>query len=650
MPETLHYYNILLCVPTDGVYTYASEGLLTLGERVVVPFGKRDVTGIVYAETTKPEFDCKQVLMKYDEEPLFNNSWLQFITALSNYYCTPLGVALQGVISDKLLNTETADELSLKEHPIKNITLTDTQQDIVDTIEYSKFSRHLIHGITGSGKTEVYLEAAKKVIEKGKQVLYIVPEISLTPQLIERISSRFGHEPLIFHSKLTDKKRRTTFLSFAKGDAKFLIGARSALFIPAKDIGLIIVDEEHEQSYKQDEAPAYHLRDMAIMYAQILDIPIIMGSATPSVESMHNVETGKYILHKMLDRPNDAKLPDIEIIDVKKHDIINGMMAEPMFDKLSETVKRGEQAILFLNRKGYSTSLYCKRCGEPATCANCSIGLVYYKSKNTCTCRYCDTDYRNITCKTCGSIEYTEWGAGTEKVAEFMEEMFPNNVIRLDTDNVTSLKSLAKSLKQFENKEAQILVGTQLIAKGLHFPDVTFVGVLGIDNILSMNDFRATERAYQLLVQVSGRAGREALSGKVCIQTMSENSPIFHYITENTPDDFYKFELARREITMFPPYTRLARLLFTHTDYNKVRDAAKFVCKMVRDNCPEVIVYGPAEADIVKIKNKHRFSVLIKAKTHNHLSHAIKLAQYEFNNIKKGAMMLKVDKDPYFLS
>ncbi len=649
MSEQLKYYNVLLCVPTDGVYTYASEGSLLIGERVVVPFGKRELTGIVYSETTKPDFDCKNILMKYDEKPLFNTSWLELLTSLSNYYCTPLGLCLQGVLSEKLLNIEDAEPFSPIVCETTNVTLTATQQSIVDDIKYDNFSRHLIHGITGSGKTEVYLEAAKNVIKNGKQVLYIVPEISLTPQLIERISSRFGFEPLIFHSKLNDKVRSTTFLSFAKGDAKFLIGARSALFIPANNIGLIIVDEEHEQSYKQEESPSYHLRDMAIMYAQILNIPIIMGSATPSVDSMYNVSTGKYILHVMQDRANNASLPNIEIIDVKKHDLINGLISEPLYDKLSETVKRGEQAILFLNRKGYSTSLFCKDCGMPAECLNCSIGLVYYKSRNTCSCRYCDTDYKYIKCSSCGGTDFIEWGAGTEKVAEFMEEMFPKNVIRIDTDSTSGLKSLSKSLKDFENKKAQILVGTQLIAKGLHFPNVTFVGILGIDNALAMNDFRATERTFQQLIQVAGRAGRELLKGTVYIQTMAENSPVFQYILNNE-DAYYEFELNRRQATSFPPYTRLARLLLTHTDYDKVREIAKMICKVVKDNCSEVIVYGPAEAEILKIKNKFRFSILLKSKTHNSLSHAIQLAQYEFNKVKKGAMMLKVDKDPYYLS
>lgn len=644
------YYNALLPVPKGGIYTYSSDGSHRTGERVIVPLRRREITGIITEECKKPEFQCRDILMSYDEEPLFTPEWLEFIKKLAEYYCVPIGLALHGVISDKLLNLENARAFDKKIVPKKEIELTDVQKEIAAKIETGRFSRHLIYGITGSGKTEVYLEAAKRVIAEGGQALYIVPEISLTPQLTERIAGRFGYMPPVFHSKMDLKSRETAFLSFAKGETDFLIGARSALFVPAKNPGIIIVDEEHEPGFKQEEAPPYHLRDMAVLYASILNIPVVMGSATPSAESVYNVRAGKYLLHKMPERPKNAALPDIEIIDVKNCDMIEGVISEPLYDRLSETVRKGEQAILFLNRKGYSTSIFCKKCGEPVMCANCSVGLVYFKSKNVCSCRYCGTDYRRLSCAACGGNELTEWGAGTEKVAEFMESMFPGKVLRIDMENASTVNRLSSALKAFEKKEAQILVGTQLVAKGLHFPSVTLVGVLGIDNMLAMPDFRASERAYQLLVQVSGRAGREELKGRVYIQTAAPDNPVLRFVETGDQEAFYKYELARREAAGFPPYIKMARLLITHRDAAKCREAAKAIAKAIKDEAGGVSVLGPADADIFKVKNRHRVSILLKSVTNGALKRAIETADAAFEKLKCGSMLLKIDKDPYFMN
>ena len=577
----INYYNILLPVPTEGVYTYFSQGYLQIGERVIVPFGNRTLTGIVIEKTTKPDFECKEILMCYNEAPLFSEKYINFLKQISSYYVCPLGLVLHGVISDKLLNTEITETEDIKCHEQHNIELTQTQKNIAESVNLNKYSCHLIKGVTGSGKTEIYQEVAKKVIASGKQVLYIVPEISLTPQLIKRMSIRLGMEPSIFHYQLNDKIRKKHFIDFATGKSSFMLGARSALFIPAKNIGLIIVDEEHESSYKQDESPAYNLRDMAVLYANILNIPIILGSATPSVESIYNAESGKYILHTLLERPNHATLPNIEIFDMKTTHLIGSMIAEPVYDELSNIVKRNEQAIILLNRKGYSTYLYCQQCGALAECVNCSVGLVSFKSRNKALCRYCNTEYDNLTCNVCGSKIFKEYGYGTEKVEEFLESMFPDKVIRIDTESVSSIKTLNKNLKRFENKEANILVGTQLIAKGLHFPEVTFVGVLGIDNLMALPDFRAMEKAYQLLVQVSGRAGREHLSGKVYIQTMNPEAPVFNML-DSSDLEFYNWELNRRNITLYPPFTKLARLIFSYINQEECYNTAKITANTLK--------------------------------------------------------------------
>lgn len=646
----ISYYNILLPVPTEGIYTYSSEGTINAGERVVVPFGKRNITGIVVEKTEKPDFECKEILMCCDETPLFSKNYITFLKNISVYYACPLGVVLHGVLSEKLLNIEITETEQIKNHPVKNITLTKEQQEIVNSVKLNIYNCHLIKGITGSGKTEIYQEVAKKVINNGKQVLYIVPEISLTTQLIERLAYRLGVKPSVYHYKLTQKARKKHFIDFATGNSKFMLGARSALFVPAKNIGLIIVDEEHENSYKQDESPAYHLRDMAVLYANILNIPIVLGSATPSVESIYNAQCDKYTIHSLLERPNNATLPKIEIIDMKTTNLINAMIAEPIYNELSNVIKRNEQAIILLNRKGYSTYLCCQQCGAVAECINCSVGLVSFKSKNKLLCRYCNTEYKNLTCHICGSKIFSEYGYGTEKIEEFLESMFPNKIIRIDTNSASSLKMLDKNLKKFANKEANILVGTQLVAKGLHFPEVTFVGVLGIDNSMALPDFRAIEKAYQLLVQVSGRAGREHLSGKVFIQTMNPEAPIFNML-KDTDLNFYKWELERRKTTKFPPYTKMARLIFSYINQEECYNLAKITTNTLKsvNNSKNLIIYGPKEASILKLQNKYRYEVLIKSASNSELNKTLITAQQIFNKCKKGSMRLKIDKDPYFM-
>lgn len=645
------YYNILLPVPSsNGIYTYFSEDELTRGERAAVPFGRRNITGIVLGETTKPDFECKNIIKKYNESPLFSDKYLTFIETAAKYYANPAGLFLHGVISEKLLNAEFDYDLKdIEEHKVIDITLTDEQKAIVESVEMDKYNCHLIKGITGSGKTEIYQSIAKKVIATGKQVLYIVPEISLTPQLIERLSCRLGFKPSLFHYKITGKERKKNFTAFACGHSKFMLGARSSIFVPAKNIGLIIVDEEHESSFKQEEAPSYNLRDMAVLYASILNIPVILGSATPSLESIYNALNGKYTLHELNNRPKNAVLPDINLIDMKNCDVYGGLIAEPLYEALYQTVKDNNQAIILLNRKGYSTHLYCSQCGSPAMCLNCSVGLVSFKSKNLSSCRYCNTDYPRLKCSVCGGTVFKEYGAGTEKIEEFLENMFPNKVVRIDTENSSKIKNLEKNLKAFENKEANILVGTQLIAKGLHFPSVTLVGILGIDNMLCLPDFRAVEKTYQLLVQTAGRAGRENLKGTVYIQTLNTESPVFKFINKSDMD-FYHWELERRNKYKYPPYTKMARITFSHTNKEKCIDITNITSKFIKSiKQTDANISYPVESALSKLNGRYRYEILIKSTSNAMLNKILNSAYNFFNEHKKGAAIMKIDKDPYYM-
>jgi primosomal protein N' (replication factor Y) len=643
----MKYFNVLLPIAAEGVFTYSSRNFPLTGARVSVSFNNREMVGIVIGQTAKPSFACKEILLILDETPLFDPVWLEFLTKISEYYATPLGATLFGVISLKMLaSVPPKNPRDLKNTPIVPAELSGEQKAIADNISKSTaFSTHLIHGVTGSGKTEIYIELIKRFTAMGRQVLYLVPEISLTPQLFELLSSRLGAAPSIFHSKLTHKSRIEAFWSFAKGDASFVVGARSALFIPSEKLGMIILDEEHEKSYKQEETPAYHLRDMAVLYAKLKDIPIVLGSATPQVESYANAVSGKYTLHTLPNRIFGAEMPSFNIIDLKKEKNPKKIIAEPIVAELKNVISRGEQAIIFLNRKGYSNALYCKVCGAIQYCPNCSVPYTVYKSGRL-LCNYCGSSARYTTCGVCGGSEVHLAGAGTERVEEYLDEIFPDRVLRIDADKVTSAQKLTRMIADFGSKKADILVGTQFIAKGLHFPDVTFVGILGVDNILSMPDFRATERAYQLITQISGRAGRGKKRGFIHVQTMMPDHPLFDAEFYREQKAFYDYELPRREKFIYPPYTKLCRLLFSGENEQETAAAAEKTVAALKKEFAEVIILGPAKAPISKMNGLYRFTALVKSNSGKNIIALLKRSAAIFG--KTAAVNLKADRDPYY--
>jgi primosomal protein N' (replication factor Y) len=377
------------------------------------------------------------------------------------------------------------------------------------------------------------------------------------------------------------------------------------------------------------------------------NIPIELGSATPQAESVENANNGKYKIHYLRERFGDAKLPDIQMVDMRHQQLVGDVLAESLYDKLYATVQAGKQAIIFLNRKGYATALFCKRCGKLHECVNCSVPLTMYKSSGRSSCNYCGTEYYKLRCPDCGCEEVFDAGAGTERVEEFLQEMFPEAILRIDADKINTYKQLDTALAAFYNKEAQILVGTQLIAKGLHFPDVTFVGILGIDNILAMPDYRAVEKAYQLVMQVSGRAGRGESSGSVLIQTHMPEHELFQYFTQ-PPENFYAFELERRRQFDYPPYSKMARLILSYSKQAELKQNADIIAAELHRLNTDALIMGPAPAVVYKIKNQFRFSIIIKSRSHKQLTKLLHAARDAFNRNKIGSMSLKVDRDPYY--
>lgn len=403
--------------------------------------GRRTLTGIILRENTAPpdpKIKYRPINTVLDTIPTFHEDYLNLLTKISEYYCAPLGGVLKGVISEQIYASERL-EPEVKSFARQELTLNEAQIPVYENIYKildKGFSTHLVHGVTGSGKTEIFVELATKVIASGKQVLYLVPEISLTPQMEDRLSKRIGFEVRSYHSKKkTPKKRKEAFWSFVNGSMRMMLGARSALFVPAAEIGMIIVDEEHESSYKQEEIPSYQLRDMAVLYGKILNIPVILSSATPSLESWHNAQTGRYVYHSIPCRP-DADMPDIEIVDMKSVEPIGGVLSQRLYDAIYEAIQNKEQVILLINRKGYSHTLYCRKCGNILNCSNCSVAITYYKSSSVCKCNYCAQEVHRPKCHHCGSDDIADYGVGTEKAAEVLESVFEKQILRLDTENV----------------------------------------------------------------------------------------------------------------------------------------------------------------------------------------------------------------------
>jgi primosomal protein N' (replication factor Y) len=506
---------------------------------------------------------------------------------------------------------------------IKNFQLTEHQQKVINeikpNIEESKFQTFLLHGITGSGKTQVYIELAKIAIEKGKTVLILVPEISLTPQIASRFFNNFGDTVSVIHSKISDGERFDAWRKILKGKSKVVVGARSALFAPLDKIGLIVVDEEHDASYKQqDLTPRYNARDSAVMLGYFFNCPVILGSATPSVESRYNAEIGKYRYLQLPKRIDDAKMPHIlsvNVISEEKKGRMQGLFSKTLLDKIEDRLKKKEGVILLQNRRGFSTQIYCEDCGEIETCANCSVPMVFHINKNVLQCHYCGLIKKVINnCSTCGSINLKHFGAGTEKVEDELQFFFPNAVIkRIDSDSITKKNYLGNILLSFSKGEIDILVGTQMVSKGLDFPRVTLVGVISAENTLWLPDFRADERTFQLLTQVAGRSGRSKTEGEVVIQTKNDKHFVIQKVLLNDYDGFYKRELIDREKHGYPPFSRIALIETKDKSDNKAKGAATDFRKALKKYDKVLKISEPTTAMIYKLKNFYRYQILIKS-------------------------------------
>ncbi|QKJ98172.1 MAG: primosomal protein N' [Ignavibacteriota bacterium] len=505
----------------------------------------------------------------------------------------------------------------------QQLILTEDQQEVVDEVSGSlnedEFKTYLLHGVTGSGKTQVYIELAKKVLEKNKSVLILVPEISLTPQITSRFFNNFGETVTVIHSRMSAGERYDSWRRVLNGKSKVVIGARSALFAPLDKIGLIVVDEEHDASYKSFEmTPKYNARDSAVMLGSIFKCPVVLGSATPSIESMYNAEIGKYKLLSLPKRIDDVKLPKIIFVNIaheKNKSKTETVFSKVLLDKIEDRLKKKEGIIILQNRRGFSTQIFCSDCGEVEMCENCSVPMVYHINQNKIQCHYCGL-IKPVpgACTHCGSINIKYFGTGTERVEDELQFYFPNaKVERIDSDSITKKAYLSNLLLSFSKCEIDILVGTQMVSKGLDFARVTLVGVISAETTLWLPDFRADERTFQLLTQVSGRAGRSKAEGEVIIQTYNERNFVLKKVFENDYSGFYAKEKADREKMGYPPFTRIALIESKDKDINKAKGAITDFYKEIIKFKKLLKISDPTTAQIFKLMNNYRYHILIKS-------------------------------------
>lgn len=531
--------------------------------------------------------------------------------------------------------------------------LSDDQRAALDAVAEEAAKPHpgviLLHGVTGSGKTEVYLSAIRRALDAGRGAICLVPEIALTPQTMERFRGRFGNQVAVLHSHLSDGERHDEWQRIASGEARVAVGARSALFAPVRSLGLIVVDEEHEPAYKQDESPRYHARDVAVMRGHFENALVILGSATPSLESFQNSKTGKYRLVRLPKRIDNATLPDVRIVDMRvekeKQDGFR-LFSEELCTAIHDRLARAEQSMLFLNRRGFATTVMCPECGEVAACANCSVHMTYHKTSDDLVCHVCgDRMPAPKQCPHCGAGTIKMSGFGTQRLECIAQKLFPHaRIQRMDSDTTSAKDAHERILSSFRRGDIDILIGTQMIAKGLDFPNVTLVGVISADSSLQIPDFRSAERTFQLLTQVSGRAGRGDVHGEVFFQTFSPFNPAIQCAVHADMESFFEQEIEIRRLFAYPPFSHLSVALVRGPVPSDVDACAGELAARLKAMLPDTVsVKGPAPAPLAKAKGLYRAHLMVMAPAARDYVPAIRAIQQHFKPPKNVTLSFDID-------
>lgn len=645
---------------------YFYEGDLERGQVVEVPLGKRKSLGCVikaddadskeFAET--PQDKIKSVISVVPNWKLTEDE-LQLYEWMASYYHYSLGQLIFDCLPNTLKRPRDMEQTKGEGLALEFVP-NPKQQNIIQEIRkgLGQFQRYFVHGVTGSGKTAVYMELIKTTLEQGKSVLFLLPEINLTPQFTSTFARYIKAPILSYHSELSDSQKYQIWQTARSTKEPWLIlGVRSSVFIPLQNLGLIVIDEEHDTSFKQDDRCPYNARDVASKKSQLLKIPLIMGSATPSVESYSTFHQSSHStqLFELRQRAGNAFLPEVCLIDAReKGDKENDIwpLVPSSVTAIKEALERKEQVLVFVNRLGFANYIQCRACGHQFNCPNCSITLRYYRKKNILACHHCE--YKEplpSQCPSCPCMTLSQKGFGTEKIQDVLMKLFPKNTIeRFDRDEIKSFKQLEERLEDFHAGKIDMMVGTQMLSKGHNFEKVKLVLILGIDSQLNFPDFRSSERVYQTLTQVAGRAGRYSQDGKVLIQTLNPENRIFQIIKEHNFDQFYADELKIRELCECPPYKRLVMLHFTSRFQDKliphVNDSVgPMIRQLIASHFPDVSILGPRPAHVEKKSNQFTWSILLKSQDLGQLHNLLKT--FEINYKSLSSVTYKIDVDPY---
>ena len=665
------FADIIIPVAVFGSFTYEiPEGLcgeVRRGSLVNVPFGQsRNTSGLVINvhDTPPAEMTLREITSLLPGGVAVNDRLTDFLLWISDYYMAYPGEVMKAAIP----SPEDLPGRPLKRKPkeaalvpedeiIKPSELNRVQQVAYDSVR-QMFADHetvLLHGVTSSGKTEIYIHLMREQLDQGKQVLYMLPEIALTTQIIERLRKHFGSTIGVFHSRLTPAARRKVWQKVSDGSLRAVLGVRSSLFLPFSDLGLIIVDEEHDSSYKQnDPAPRYHARDAAMMLARIHGGRALLGSATPSLESYHNALSGRYGFVELMTRFGDVMMPEMVIADTRRAGKKRGPASHftpRLLEAVEDALKREEQIILFQNRRGFSPFLMCSDCGHVPACTNCSVSYTYHKGIGRLVCHYCGKSVRLPSeCPECGSVNISTMGFGTEKIEEEIKLLFPSaRVARMDQDTVRNRGAVSDILGSFAAGDTDILIGTQMISKGLDFERLTVVGILDADNMMHFPDFRAHERSFQLMEQVSGRAGRRTRRGKVIIQTADPANIILRQVLKHDYRSMSSEQLGERALFGYPPFTRIIRIALKHRDLNELNASAQRLAETLRRHLGNHVL-GPEFPLVMQVQKWYIKTVMIKIDSSLSPSKVKELVrramETELKLPRKGLLRINADVDP----
>lgn len=679
-----------------------------VGVRVYVPFGNRKIEGFVLAIKDESDIELKEIIEVIDNEPVLNDEMLDLglflkkrtLSNLISCYQTMLPKALKakkGIkINEKyityvrlidfdyipkndkqkeviellktdrlkselkdyslnaLIKNKVIEEYKVEQYRIngetvaeeKKIILTDEQKYVVDKVveNFDNFKPFLLHGVTGSGKTEVYMHIIEEVLKNDKEVIVLVPEISLTPQMVDLFKKRFGNNIAIMHSRLSDGERYDEWRKVLRCEVKIVIGARSAIFAPFTNLGLIIIDEEHTNTYKQENNPRYSAIEVALYRAKRYKIPLLLGSATPSIESYTKTKTNSYELLTLNNRIS-KKMPDVSLIDMKEEmKKGNKIISSKLKEEINKCLSNNEQVIILLNRRGFSTVMTCQDCGTTDMCPRCDIPLTYHKKSNKLRCHYCNFEkIKDNICPNCKSDNVKEYGMGTEKLEEILNEMFDARIVRMDVDTTSKKQAHEQIINSFRNHEKDILIGTQMIAKGLDFPNVTLVGVINGDASLNIPDFRSSERTFQLLTQVSGRSGRSSKPGKVIIQGFNVDHYSMLCAQNHDYLSFYNKEIKIRRDLKYPPFYNLTLIKVSSTSYDLAISEGNKVSKYLKNNLKDVIILGPTFGSVSKLNNNYYLQIVLKYKNIASIMDALTYINKHYSNNK---VNVEIDINP----